>query len=300
MVSLITGAAGFIGSHIAEALVREGHDVILVDNMVNGKTENVTPWFRKGQCVFVNADVSQLSALRSLFMGVDYVFHNAASKCTVCREDPKKDLLVNALGTLNVCMAAQEARVKKVIHASTGSVNEVNSYYGNSKSAAEQYLRVYRNYNPGFRYTAIRYHHVYGPRQDSSDKGGVIPIFIRNISLDKPITVYGDGEQTRHFTHVSDVVRANLFCVESPQTDGKVYDLIPGQTTTINALAAKLGGLMGRSVNIQYEKERPGDIRHFSATSRAIEGDGFTFEVDLDSGLLGTINWYLNERRKAA
>lgn len=298
--SLITGACGFIGSHIAERLKNMGHHAILVDNMKTGKIENITPWFDRKTCTFVNADVSELSAIRHLFQGVDYVLHNAASKCTVCTEDPRRDLMVNALGTLNVCVAAQEAGVKKVIHASTGSVNEINSYYGNSKNTGEQYLRVFRNYHPDFNYTALRYHHVYGPRQDASDKGGVIPIFIRNIQADKPITIFGDGEQTRHFTHVDDVVDANIFCLEHPETDGKVFNVIPWQTTTINALAAILGELMGKSVLIQRTHEKPGDIRQFTATSKDILDLGFEFERPLREGLLNTINWYVEKWRKAA
>lgn len=300
MVSLVTGGCGFIGSHIAEALLKEGHDVILVDNMRTGKIENITPWFDRKKCSFVNADVSELSAIRHLFVGVDYVFHNAASKCTVCAEDPRRDLLVNALGTLNVCVAAHEARVRKVIHASTGSVNEINSYYGNSKNTAEQYLRVFRNYHPDFKYTALRYHHVYGPRQDASDQGGVVPIFIRNIHCDKPVTIFGDGEQVRRFTHVDDIVGANLFCAESPWTDNMVFNVVSDTSMTINALAAKLCDLMGKQCVVQYGPARPGDIREFPVNSDKLKGLGFEFRRSIEEGLLQTINWYGEKWRNAA
>lgn len=297
---LITGAAGFIGSHIAEELVRRGNRVICIDNMVNGKMDNLRGWWDEKLCTFVNADVSRYSMIRQHFLGVDYVFHNAASKCTVCTQDPEKDLLVNALGTLNVCSCAREMRVKKVIHASTGSVNEVNSYYGNSKRAGEEYVRLYKRYHPEFNYSVLRYHHVYGPRQDNSDKGGVVPIFIRNISLNKPITIFGDGNQTRHFTYVKDIVDANIFCMEEPLTDGGTYNLIPDHSTTINELAGLLGRFMGRDIRIEYAPEKPGDIKHFGATSSEIRALGYKFKTNLSAGLSDTIRWYLSDERVAA
>lgn len=290
--ALVTGAAGFIGSHIAEALASQGWRVICIDNMKTGKYENLHPWFNRNTCELHVADVREYSAIVQYFPGVDVVFHNAASKCTVCREDPKTDLLVNALGTMNVCHAAIENGVKKVIHASTGSVNDIRSYYGNSKMAGETYLRVCREYHPRFNYTILRYHHVYGPRQDDSDKGGVIPIFIRNIFNGEPVTIFGDGLQVRHFTHVSDIVRANLWAAENPVTDGKTYNVLSDVTCTINDLAGLIGSKMLRKVSVVHEPEKKGDIRSFEATREKICADGFSFEAPFNDGLQETINWY--------
>jgi len=293
---LVTGAAGFIGSHIAEALYYKGHRLILIDNLVNGKLENLAPWYRADQCQFIKADVSEYSAIRQHFLGVDYVFHNAASKCTVCTDNPVKDLLVNALGTLNVCEASHETGVKKVIHASTGSVNEINSYYGNSKNAGENYVKTFKNYHHDFNYSILRYHHVYGPRQDDSDKGGVVPIFIRRISQELPVIIYGDGEQERHFTHVSDVVRANMQCMEDINTDLGCYNLIPNNKATVNQLSYILHELMGRPVKEEHREPKKGDIRTFNVVDRF----PLDFKVTLRDGLLDTIAWYQEHYRSAA
>lgn len=298
--ALITGAAGFIGSHIAEALVNDGWRVVCIDNLKTGKMENLHPWFNREQCEFHNADVSEFNAICHLFSGVDVVFHNAASKCTVCREDPKRDLLVNALGTMNVCHAAIESGVKKVVHASTGSVNDIKSYYGNSKMAGETYLKVCKEYHPGFNYTALRYHHVYGPRQDYSDKGGVIPIFIRNIYCGKPVTIFGDGEQIRHFTHVSDIVRANLWAAEESMTDGLAFNVMSDVTCTIRDLAIKLHEMMGRPANISYAPAKAGDIRTFTATNKAMGAFGFGEWLSLNDGLRDTIQWYCQKFERVA
>lgn len=295
---LVTGGAGFIGSHIAEALMKEGHKVVILDNMKTGKLSNITPWFNREQCVFHNVDISNFSAMRQYFLGIDYVFHNAASKCTVCTEDPTRDLIVNALGSLNVCNAAYECGVKKVIHASTGSAADIKSYYGNSKAAGENYLRCFREYHPDFRYTALRYHHVYGPRQDNSDKGGVIPIFIRRILRDQPVQIFGDGLQVRHFTHVSDVVRANLFCMENGATDNQTFNVISDVRMTIDDLALNLYRIAGKTPHLDHLKAKPGDIWTFSATSDAIKSLGFKYGMGLDDGLRETFGWY--EMKEAA
>ncbi len=299
--ALVTGAAGFIGSHICEALAGQGAHIICLDNLVAGKMENTRPWWDSSLCTFANADVSDLSAIRHWFAGVDVVFHNAASKCTVCYDDPKKDLLVNALGTLNVCTAAHEAGVKKLIHASTGSASDVKSYYGASKLAGENYVKTFREYHPDFNYTVLRYHHVYGPRQDDSDKGGVIPIFIRHIYQGEPVPIFGDGQQVRHFTHVSDVVHANLWAADNPVTDRRTYNVLSDVTCSIKYLMEILYQEMGGSVYFNMLPEKKGDIRTFSATNDMIKTDGFIFRKDFIEGLQETIRWYCRKwERKAA
>lgn len=298
--ALVTGFAGFIGSHIAETLMNQGVYVVGIDNFKTGKMENLQPWWDREMGEIINADVSEYSAIRHHFAGVDVVFHNAASKCTVCREDPKRDLLVNALGTMNVCHAAIESGVRKVIHASTGSVNDIKSYYGNSKMAGENYLKVMKEYHPQFNYTALRYHHVYGPRQDYSDKGGVIPIFIRNIYCGKPVTIFGDGLQVRHFTHVSDIVKANLWAAEEFQSNGKTYNVLSNVSITINDLAEMLGKEMGRNPHIIHGPAKVGDIRTFTATPEEIEADGFMGWQSLEYGLRETIHWYCQRFERMA
>jgi UDP-glucose 4-epimerase len=298
--ALVTGMAGFIGSHVGESLLNQGFRVVGIDNLKTGKMENLQPWFDSDRCELHNCDITNLNAIRQHFLGVDYVFHNAASKCTVCAEDPTRDMMVNGIGTLNVIIAAQEAGVRKIIHASTGSVNHINSFYGNSKCAGENYYPVFKKYHPGFNYTVLRYHHVYGPRQDDSDKGGVIPIFIRKIFNNEPVTIFGDGLQVRHFTHVLDIVRANLWAMENG--DGKAYNVLSDTKVTIRKLAHDLMSAMGRETKVEYMDEKPGDIRAFTATNEEIKADGFTFQKSFNEGLMDTIQWYCRkyEGRRAA
>lgn len=262
---LITGGAGFIGSHIAEELISRGNKVIIIDNLIAGCKSNMASFITSPLCSFHRLDVRYYNDIAPLFKNVDAVFHNAASKCTVCRKNPMIDLLTNAYGSLNVFRAAQYYGVKKVIHASTGSVNNGNpkSFYGVSKMTAEKYLEVMREYYPGFKYTVLQYYHVYGTRQNDSEYGGVIPIFIKNMLTDSPITIYGDGEQQRHFTRVSDVVKANIFALQD-SCDYQTYQVMNPVSITINQLAATLREISGdKRYPIKFEKARKGDIKIF-------------------------------------
>lgn len=288
MKALVTGGAGFIGSHICDALIKEGHEVVCVDNLVAGKAENIETR-DTGKIWPVFCDVRDVDERH--FEGVDAVFHNAASKCTVCMDDPALDLAVNAQGTLHVLQCAQKAGVKKFIHASTGSVNNGRpaSFYGVSKQAGESYVRVFSQWVDC---NILRYYHVYGPRQDDSDKGGVIPIFIRHALKDEPITVHGDGQQVRHFTHVSDVVAANLWMLNVSMKYTREFDLISDTKVTIIALAHMIKELTGSNSEIVFADPKPGDIKHFSATSDSIRMTGFKFKKKFEKGLIETVEWY--------
>ena len=294
--ALITGGCGFIGSHICEELVKQGIRVICMDNLVAGKMENTKGWWDSSLCTFAPADVSDLNAMIHWFAGVDVVFHNAASKCTVCYDDPKRDLMTNAWGTLNVCIAAHEAGVKKVIHASTGSASDVKSYYGASKLMGESYVKSFKEYHPDFNYTILRYYHVYGPRQDASSKGGVIPIFIRQCYTGKPITVFGDGEQVRHFTYVKDVVCANFNAIDCEFNNQTMLAVNP-TPTTINQIANLIQGGMDRTVDVEHLPAKKGDILQFDL-------DGYRrFDIIGGKGkdlLQKTINWYVNKWDRSA
>ena len=296
--ALITGGCGFIGSHICEELVKQGIRVICMDNLVAGKMENTKVWWDSSLCTFAPADVSDLNAMIHWFAGVDVVFHNAASKCTVCYDDPKRDLMTNAWGTLNVCIAAHEAGVKKVIHASTGSASDVKSYYGASKLMGESYVKSFKEYHPDFNYTILRYYHVYGPRQDASSKGGVIPIFIRQCYTGKPITVFGDGEQVRHFTYVKDVVCANFNAVTSEAYDGMTVIVANDlEKTTINQLANDVRKCMDRDVPVEHLQVKKGDIKSFTFPGPWDNQGGST---KYPEGLQKTINWYVNKWDRSA
>ena len=219
--AIVTGGAGFIGSHVVEELVKLGVHTISIDDYFAGKPENLE--HLKGYENFeeVKCDVTDLEGLKEHFGGVDVVFHQAASKKTICLNDPRRDLEINAEGTFNLLELSRDLGVKKFVHASTGSVygeaqyfpqDEQHplvptSYYGVSKLAGEKYVKAFQHLY-GLDTTVLRYFHIYGPRQESSDVGGVVSIFSRLMLAGKPITIFGDGTQQRSFTYVKDVVKS--------------------------------------------------------------------------------------------
>lgn len=291
---LVTGGAGFIGSHICEEIVKQGKKVVCLDNLVAGKIDNLRPWWNPILCTFVSADVTD-DNIDQYFRDVDIVFHNAASKCTVCREDPLLDLMSNAYGSFNIFTKAIKNNVKKVVHASTGSVKGLKpqSFYGVSKSTAEMYLNALRDYYQEFRYTILRYYHVYGSRQNDSDTGGVIPIFINQVYHKKPIVIYDDGLQVRHFTYVKDIVESNFAVAESQESDSKIYTAVSDVTMSIYGVAGLIQTLMDTEVDIIYKDRRAGDIRTFSGLNNTkLKELGVKFNIPFAQGLLETINWY--------
>lgn len=305
----VTGGAGFIGSHICEQALNQGLRVVAIDNFKSGYRENVAHLASNPRFSLVEHSVTDLEAMVEAFAGVDVVFHNAASKNTVCLTEPRTDLDVNAWGAWTVAEAARRTGVGKVVHASTGSVyGEVDggrqsednpkrpvSFYGVSKLAGENYLNAFANYYPGFRYSVIRYFHVYGPRQEYRPGGGVIPIFIAQVLRGEPMTIYGDGSQVRSFTYVEDDVAANFLLANSAAADGKAFNAASGIRVSVLELAKKVRDAMGSpDTPINFEGWRPGDIREFDvdvSRLRALGGDEAT---DFDIGLARTIEWYRN------
>lgn len=303
--AIVTGGAGFIGSHIVEALLARGVETIVIDNFASGKEENVKPFRANPRFTLAAESVTDFDVITPLFKGVDVVFHQAASKFTVCLEDPRKDLDVNAKGTFNILEASRLAGVKRIVHASTGSVygepesfpqreadkTDPTSFYGTSKLAGEKYCGVFRNLY-GTRATILRYFHVYGPRQESSDYGGVIPIFIRRLFTGEHPIIFGDGSQVRSFTYVGDVVQANLFAAEREETIGRVYNCASGIKITIRELAEKIIETFEARVEPEYRDWRPGDIKYFDVSNAELSALGFRFETGFDRGLRETIAWY--------
>jgi len=303
--ALVTGGAGFIGSHLVDKLVCLGLDVISIDDFSAGKEDNIrhlskTPGFKS-----VHADITELEQIQQHFEGVDIVFHQACSKNTVCMLDPARDLEVNAKGTLNVLQCCRQAAVSKVIHASTGSVygepfqfpsNEEHplnpvSYYGVSKLAGEKYAILFHTLH-GLGVTVLRYYHVYGPRQDNSDVGGVVSIFCRRAHEGKNLIIFGDGTQVRSFTHVSDVVRINLLAAVTPEMDGRAYNCASGVRITIQELAKAVLKHYGRpDLKIEYAPWKPGDIKNFHVDNSRLRSHGFEFSKDFDDGLRETLSW---------
>jgi nucleoside-diphosphate-sugar epimerase len=218
MKALVSGGAGFIGSHLVNALVARGDEVTYVDNLVGGTRH------RNDGAQFIFASIEDWANPARLY-GFEVVFHLAASKATVCRDDPERDLRTNALGTLRLARAAA-ATGCTFVHASTGSVADVQSFYGASKQAGEAYVRIVAT-ETGMPWTTLRYHHVIGPRQSDAETGGVVPIFLRRVREGLPLIVHGTGAQIRSFTSVHDVVRATLAVAETPQR--AVLDCVAGR-----------------------------------------------------------------------
>lgn len=294
---IVTGGAGFVGSHLSEALVELGADVVCLDDLSAGKTANVSHLEGRPNFHFLQLDVCDSgSAMDAAFEGVDTVFHNAASKKNVCLVDPRRDLEVNAGGALNLLRKAVDHKVRKFVHASTGSVYgepqifpttethpfEPVSYYGVSKLAGERYVDVFHKLY-GVDSTILRYFHVYGPRQESNEFGGVVSIFLRRISQGQNPVVFGDGEQVRSFTYVGDLVKANVAAATNPRASGQAYNVASGIRVSINELAEGMLAILDRGKLLRVEHGEPlvGDIMNFDVSHEKIRTDlGIAFEGD--------------------
>lgn len=300
---IVTGGAGFIGSHIVDALIRSGAQVISIDNYIAGSPDNLT---KHPNLKEVYADVSDFTQIEEHFEGVDAVFHNAASKMTVCKSDPRRDLEVNAAGTLNILELSKRYGIRKVVHASTGSVYGVAKYhptdedhplnpvyyYGVSKLAGEKYVRMFFE-TYGMDVTVLRYYHVYGPRQDSGEFGGVVGIFAKRALQNKPLIIFGDGSQVRSFTYVDDVVSINKFVASMPYTKGEAYNCASGTNISILDLANRvLSYYEKEDLGIEFRDWKRGDIKNFDVDNSKLKDLGFYFDTEFDEGLSRTLDWY--------
>jgi len=304
--ALVTGGAGFIGSHIVEELLKMGVETISVDNYFAGKHENLEHLKQYPNFHEVKCDVLDVEGLEKLFPSIEVIFHEAASKKTICLNDPRLDLEINAKGTFNLLELSLKYGVKKFVHASTGSVygeaqyfpQEENhplvpsSYYGISKLAGEKYVKVFEHLYD-LDTTVLRYFHVYGPRQESSEVGGVVSIFTRLMLAGKPITIFGDGTQQRSFTYVKDVVKANLLAATTSGTKGEVYNCASGIKVTIKELADLVAEILDfQNLEIKYDNWMPGDIKIFDIDNSKIKDKlGIYFITDFSKGLELTVDW---------
>ncbi len=302
---LITGGAGFIGSHIAAALVEAGDEVRILDDFSTGFERNVEA---AGVDEVFRASVTELEKVREAVKGCDYVFHEAAL-ASVPRsvKDPLASNAVNVAGTLNVLVASRDEGVKRVIYAASSSAygdSEVlpkvetmrerpKSPYAVAKLAGEQYVSVFAQVY-GMETLAIRYFNVFGPRQDpDSPYAAVIPLFLDALLKGEPPTIHGDGEQSRDFTYVENVVHANLLALRAPKLSGEVVNVALGDRVTLNELYARLARLVGSSLDPVHGPVRTGDVRHSQADiSRARELLGYEAQIPFDEGLRRTVEWY--------
>ena len=301
MKAIITGGAGFIGSNLAEVLSRD-NEVIIVDDLSTGNEANI----RGLEIELVKGSVTDLDLLRKIFEGADYVFHQAAIP-SVPRsiKDPVSTNEANVTGTLKVLIAARDCSVKKVIFASSSSAygdtpelpkrEDMNpnplSPYAVTKLIGEFYCNVFDEVYD-LKTVALRYFNVYGPKQDPhSDYAAVIPKFIKRIQEGKPPIIYGDGNQTRDFTSVDDVVSANILAAES---DAKgVYNVATGKRITINELANVIMAIMGRDLDPIHEKPREGDVLHsLGDITKAKKDFGYAPGDKLEANLKETVKWF--------
>jgi len=311
MTYLVTGGAGFIGSHIVEELVRRGETVRVLDNFITGKRENIAAF--RDLIELIEGDIRDLKTCRQALEGVDYVLHQAALP-SVPRsvEDPLLTNEINVKGTLNLLFASHEAKVKRFVFASSSSVygDDPNlpkkegsegvplSPYAVSKFVGEKYGQVF-NEIYGLKTISLRYFNIFGPRQDPfSQYAAAIPLFITKILADESPEIFGDGEQSRDFTYVTNVVEANLRAVEAPaEASGGVFNIACGERTTVNALAREINKLAGSSREPIYAEPRPGDIKHsFADISKARKVLGFEPAVSFRQGLKKTVAWYRKRR----
>lgn len=305
--ALVTGGGGFIGSHIIEELLDTGIDVISVDDFSAGKEENVALFADNPHFKSVKCDVTDYDALRRCFDGVDLVFHEAASKKNICMKDPRRDLLVNGGGTFNILELSRDLEVKKVVHASTGSVyGEAQitpqtedhplspvSYYGVSKLAGERYAKTFEHLYD-LDTTILRYFHVYGPRQESGEFGGVIAIFARQLLNGQRPTIFGDGSQERSFTYVKDVANANLFVAATEGTKGEAYNCASGVNITVSEMCDAMRQLLDRTdLEPEYHDWTIGDIKKFDISNEKLKGMGFEFQTEFEDGLSQTVEEYI-------
>jgi nucleoside-diphosphate-sugar epimerase len=308
----VTGGAGFIGSNLAEFLLNQGFSVVVIDNLSTGKEQNLSGWTDKAgnRFHFLRVDINETDQLRRAFTGVSYVFHLAAIP-SVSRsiEDPTATQFANISGTLSVLIAARDAGVKRVIAASSSSVygddpnlpkreNRIGralSPYALSKFVSEEYCRLfYQLY--GLETVLLRYFNVFGPRQDpKSHYAAVIPRFSTRLLSGEPPIVYGDGEQTRDFTFVTNVVDANWKAATCPDVAGEAFNIGCGTQTNLNQLIGKLNKILGSQIKANYEPARKGDVRHSVAdVSKAKKMLGYSPAVTLEMGLQRVLDWYRN------
>ncbi|MGQ9477793.1 MAG: NAD-dependent epimerase/dehydratase family protein [Candidatus Bipolaricaulia bacterium] len=312
---LVTGGAGFIGSHVVEALIAEGHKVVVVDDLSRGKEENLHP-----QAIFYRLDLCD-PQLGEVFAEekIEWVNHHAAQiDVRKSVADPKEDARINIQGLLNLLVNCVRHRVKGVIFASSGGVvygepddlpvTESHSKgplspYGVSKLCSEYYLYCYHRLH-GLPYIALRYGNVYGPRQDPYGEAGVVAIFTGKMLKGEPPVIFGDGEQLRDYIFVEDVVRANLLAMraleEDPfpgwhatSIDERAYNIGTGVGTSVNELFSKLAKIIGFRGEPRRGSERPGELRRiFLDISRAREELGWEPSIELEEGLRRTVNLF--------
>ncbi|MFQ5406831.1 MAG: SDR family oxidoreductase [Anaerolineales bacterium] len=311
---LVTGGAGFIGSNIVETLLNHGETVRVADNFATGRRENLAAFIDRIE--LLEGDLAELDFARYAVGDVDFVLHQAAIP-SVPRsvDDPLTNNRAGVVATLNVLVAARDAGVRRMTFASSSSIyGEANegaakredmlpaplSPYGVSKLAAEQYCMSFHTVY-GFEVTALRYFNVFGARQDpQSEYAAVIPRFITALLEGRRPTIFGDGEQTRDFTFVGNIVAANLHALKHANAPGQVFNIAMGQANSLIRLVEVLQELTGVDIPANHADPRPGDIRHSHAdVGKAAKVLEFDPQISFVDGLRQTVDWYRTQMQPA-
>jgi UDP-glucose 4-epimerase len=314
---LITGGAGLIGSHIADLLVaEEAREIVVVDNFVRGRRENLAAAIASGRVTIVEGDIRDIKLLREVMQGIDVLFHQAAIRITQCAEEPRLALEVLADGTFNVLETAVAAKVRKVVAASSASVYGMadefpttenqhpynnRTFYGAAKVFNEGILRSFNDMY-GLPYVGLRYFNVYGPRMDIY--GAYTEVLIRwmeRAAAGKPLLIFGDGSQTMDFVFSEDIARANILAAKSPVSD-VVLNVASGVETSLNDLAYALMRVMGSSAAIEYGPERKTNPvpRRLADTALAADTIGFRASIGLEEGLRRLVAWWRAQQEEKA
>ncbi len=304
---LVTGGAGFIGSHVTETLVDRGRRVRVLDDFSTGRPSNLASF--EDRIALIEGDLNDPRALAEAVSGVDTIFHLAAIP-SVPRsvDDPIGSNRANVDGTLALLWAAREAGVRRVVYSASSSaygdspvfprvetlMPEPLSPYAVAKLAGEHYCRAFWECY-GLETVSLRYFNVFGPRQDpKSQYAAAIPLFVTAILADRSPTVFGDGEQSRDFTYIDNVVQANLRAAEAPEAAcGKVFNVACGESVTVNETIGMINRILGKDIPITYAPPRPGDVKHSNADiSLARKLLGYAPTVSFEAGLKRTAAWF--------
>ena len=303
---LVTGGAGFIGSNIVEELIERQHSVRVLDNFSTGKRDNIALFIK--DIDVIEGDIRDIKTCFNAVRGVDYVLHQAAlPSVPLSLQDPIATTDININGTLNILIASRDAKVKKFVFASSSSIygdeptlpkiegqeGRPLSPYAVSKLAGEKYCQVFSSVF-GLSTISLRYFNVFGPRQDpKSQYAAVIPNFISAMLKGKQPIIYGDGEQTRDFSYVSNIVEANLLASDVDGYSGEAFNLACGEKTTVNELVEKINSILGVKIRPIYAPSRPGDILHsYADISKTKQALNYHPVVNFEEGIKNTIEWY--------
>ncbi|MFA5366018.1 MAG: SDR family oxidoreductase [Candidatus Bathyarchaeia archaeon] len=308
---LVTGGAGFIGSHIVDRLISEDTKVRVLDNLSTGEKKNIIQHITKKKCQFIEGDIQDFETVKKATKGVDAVIHQAALvSVTRSVEDPILSNNINVKGSLNLLKAALDQNVKRFVYASSCAVygdtkklpNKENtpakplSPYAADKLAVEYYAKVFHELY-GLETVCLRYFNVYGPRQKPGQYSGVISVFVNNLLKNKAPTIYGDGEQKRDFINVKDIVAANILALTHPSAAGDVFNVSTGQPVTINELVETIQKITATTeLKPTYTNPRTGDIKYSYADITKIQKKlGFKPKIGLEEGLTELVNWSKNQ-----